>query len=193
MALPQQLKTALSNMGCTTPTPIQAQAIPVVLEGRDVLGLAQTGSGKTGAFALPILDRLLRSRKKVVLGGAAFSTVLLAVLALLPHPPLWLAVGLLSAFCFACAFGTVSVAHSNPRSPVHSAHSSSGAFQPPSESDAMGSARSRPITSSSVVVERAASSRPLPEHAVTRTADTSRAVARRRGARRCVRRGHRRC
>ncbi|MDE2491760.1 MAG: DEAD/DEAH box helicase [Elusimicrobia bacterium] len=45
--------------GFTVPTPIQAQAIPKVLEGRDVLGLAQTGTGKTAAFALPILQRLL--------------------------------------------------------------------------------------------------------------------------------------
>ncbi len=70
------------------------------------MGVAQI----LGILAYGPMDRLLRSRKKVVLGGAAFSTVLLAVLALLPHPPLWLAVGLLSAFCFACAFGTVIVA-----------------------------------------------------------------------------------
>ncbi|MFR0980982.1 MAG: DEAD/DEAH box helicase, partial [Holdemania filiformis] len=42
-------------MGYTTPTKIQQKAIPPVLEGRDLLGLAQTGSGKTAAFALPIL------------------------------------------------------------------------------------------------------------------------------------------
>ena len=46
--------------GYTTPTPIQEQAIPVVLAERDVLGLAQTGTGKTAAFALPILQRLTR-------------------------------------------------------------------------------------------------------------------------------------
>jgi ATP-dependent RNA helicase RhlE len=46
--------------GYTTPTPIQQQAIPVVLKGRDVLGVAQTGTGKTAAFALPILHRLTR-------------------------------------------------------------------------------------------------------------------------------------
>ncbi len=45
--------------GYTTPTPIQQQAIPLVLKGRDVLGLAQTGTGKTAAFVLPILQRLL--------------------------------------------------------------------------------------------------------------------------------------
>lgn len=56
------------------------------------------------------MDRVLRSRKKVVLGGAAISAALLAIMALLPQPPLWLAVGLLAAFCFFCAFGTVIVA-----------------------------------------------------------------------------------
>lgn len=47
-------------LGYTTPTPIQAKAIPPVLEGLDVMGLAQTGTGKTAAFVLPILERLLR-------------------------------------------------------------------------------------------------------------------------------------
>lgn len=70
------------------------------------MGVAQI----LGILAYGPMDRLLRSRKKVVLGGAAISTALLAALALLPQPPLWLAVGLLSAFCFACAFGTVIVA-----------------------------------------------------------------------------------
>ena len=46
--------------GYVTPTPIQAQAIPPVLQGRDVMGLAQTGTGKTAAFALPILHRLMQ-------------------------------------------------------------------------------------------------------------------------------------
>ncbi len=45
--------------GYTTPTPIQEQAIPVALEGRDLLGLAQTGTGKTACFMLPILQRLI--------------------------------------------------------------------------------------------------------------------------------------
>ena len=46
------------------PTPIQEQAIPLALEGRDVVGIAKTGSGKTAAFVLPILHSLLNSEKK---------------------------------------------------------------------------------------------------------------------------------
>lgn len=49
----------LQALGYITPTPIQAQAIPPVLQGQDVMGLAQTGTGKTAAFVLPILERLL--------------------------------------------------------------------------------------------------------------------------------------
>src|SRR5476651_1360629 len=52
------LAQAVAAEGYVTPTPIQAQAIPHVLQGRDLLGLAQTGTGKTAAFALPILQRL---------------------------------------------------------------------------------------------------------------------------------------
>src|SRR5690606_21235676 len=52
--------TAIAETGYTTPTPIQAQAIPVVLNGRDVMGAAQTGTGKTAAFTLPILHRLMQ-------------------------------------------------------------------------------------------------------------------------------------
>jgi len=54
---------ALAEENYTTPTPIQAQAIPHALEGRDILGLAQTGTGKTAAFALPILHRLATDKK----------------------------------------------------------------------------------------------------------------------------------
>src|SRR5919202_506627 len=49
----------VEDVGYTTPTPIQSQAIPPVMQGRDVMGLAQTGTGKTAAFVLPILQRLL--------------------------------------------------------------------------------------------------------------------------------------
>ncbi|QEZ47378.1 DEAD/DEAH box helicase [Cupriavidus oxalaticus] len=57
--LDARILRALSDQGYTTPTPIQAQAIPVVLLGKDVMGAAQTGTGKTAGFALPIIQRLL--------------------------------------------------------------------------------------------------------------------------------------
>ena len=58
------LLQALDTEGYATPTPIQARAIPHVLEGRDLLGIAQTGTGKTAAFALPILQRLAAERMR---------------------------------------------------------------------------------------------------------------------------------
>ena len=56
--LAPELLKALEEFGYKTPTPIQAQAIPHLLEGRDLLGCAQTGTGKTAAFSLPILQYL---------------------------------------------------------------------------------------------------------------------------------------
>ncbi len=58
----KNLLRAISEAGFVAPRPIQARTIPHVLQGRDVLGLAQTGTGKTAAFALPIIERLLASR-----------------------------------------------------------------------------------------------------------------------------------
>lgn len=58
MALATPLKQVLQELDYTTPSPIQAQAIPLLLEGRDLLGCAQTGTGKTASFALPILHAL---------------------------------------------------------------------------------------------------------------------------------------
>jgi len=58
LGLSAELLRAVSDNGYTTPTPIQLQAIPVILEGRDVLGGAQTGTGKTAGFTLPLLSRL---------------------------------------------------------------------------------------------------------------------------------------
>lgn len=58
LSLDPRLLAGVKAAGFTTPTPIQQQAIPVALRGRDVLGLAQTGTGKTAAFVLPILQRL---------------------------------------------------------------------------------------------------------------------------------------
>ena len=70
------------------------------------MGMAQI----LGILAYGPMDRVLRSRKKVVFGGAAISMMLLIAMALLPDPPLWLAIGMLVAFCFFCAYGTVIVA-----------------------------------------------------------------------------------
>lgn len=55
---------ALQQTGYTTPTPIQEQAIPVLLKGKDLLGCAQTGTGKTAAFAIPLIQRLYQSDHK---------------------------------------------------------------------------------------------------------------------------------
>jgi ATP-dependent RNA helicase RhlE len=63
LGLAKPLLKALADKGYTSPTPIQAQAIPIVITGRDLLGIAQTGTGKTAAFALPILHRLDADRK----------------------------------------------------------------------------------------------------------------------------------
>ncbi|MDO5087116.1 MAG: DEAD/DEAH box helicase [Comamonadaceae bacterium] len=60
LALAEPLKRAVADMGYEHMTPIQAQAIPVVLAGQDVMGAAQTGTGKTAAFSLPLLQRLLK-------------------------------------------------------------------------------------------------------------------------------------
>ncbi|WP_153111708.1 DEAD/DEAH box helicase [Propionivibrio limicola] len=59
LGLAPELLRAISDQGYTTPTPIQAQAIPVVLSGKDLMGGAQTGTGKTAAFTLPLLQRIL--------------------------------------------------------------------------------------------------------------------------------------
>ena len=60
---PKVLKV-LKDVGYETPSPIQAEAIPPLLAGQHVVGLAQTGTGKTAAFALPILHRLIHPRKQ---------------------------------------------------------------------------------------------------------------------------------
>jgi ATP-dependent RNA helicase RhlE len=72
MGLPKHLVTRLTNLGMTDPTPIQSRAIPYALDGRDVMGLAQTGTGKTAAFGLPLIAQMLedgkRPQSKVVRG-----------------------------------------------------------------------------------------------------------------------------
>ena len=64
--LPQPVLLSLARLELTIPTPIQVQAIPVALEGHDVLGTAQTGTGKTAAFGIPLVTRLLEEQQ----GGA---------------------------------------------------------------------------------------------------------------------------
>ena len=64
LGLSPELVQAVTEKGYRTPTPIQAQAIPTILMGRDVLGCAQTGTGKTGSFVLPMLDILSGSRAR---------------------------------------------------------------------------------------------------------------------------------
>lgn len=61
-SLDPRINAGIQATGYTTPTPIQQQAIPLILAGRDVLGLAQTGTGKTAAFILPILQRLTKGQ-----------------------------------------------------------------------------------------------------------------------------------
>ncbi len=63
LGLNEHILRAIKDQGYDTPTPIQAQAIPVVLEGKDVLAGAQTGTGKTAGFTLPLLQRLSKSPK----------------------------------------------------------------------------------------------------------------------------------
>ena len=60
------ISTGVQASGYTVPTPIQRQSIPPILEGKDVLGLAQTGTGKTAAFVLPILQRLIQGSRGIV-------------------------------------------------------------------------------------------------------------------------------
>ena len=60
LGLDPALLKAVYALGYEAPTPIQREAIPPILSGRDVIGTAQTGSGKTAAFVLPILQRLMK-------------------------------------------------------------------------------------------------------------------------------------
>ncbi|MBY0448908.1 MAG: DEAD/DEAH box helicase, partial [Hyphomonadaceae bacterium] len=64
LGLGPELLQSILEAGYSIPTPIQEQAIPVVLQGRDVLGIAQTGTGKTASFTLPMIEILARGRAK---------------------------------------------------------------------------------------------------------------------------------
>jgi ATP-dependent RNA helicase RhlE len=70
LSLAPFLLQALAEEGYAKPTPIQAQSIPILLQGRDMLGMAQTGTGKTAAFALPLLHRLAADPRPAPKGGA---------------------------------------------------------------------------------------------------------------------------
>ncbi|SIQ19822.1 ATP-dependent RNA helicase RhlE [Rhizobium sp. RU35A] len=64
LGLDKQIVATLSNLGYETPTPIQSQAIPLLLQSRDMIGLAQTGTGKTAAFGLPLIQMLMKDPKR---------------------------------------------------------------------------------------------------------------------------------
>ncbi len=70
LGVAEPLTLALAAAGHDTPTPIQAQAIPPLLDGRDLLGIAQTGTGKTAAFLLPLMSRLLAAPQPTTKRGA---------------------------------------------------------------------------------------------------------------------------
>lgn len=58
---------AISKLGWSSPTPIQERAIPLALEGKDVLAQARTGSGKTGAFSIPVVQKILTSKQVIIM------------------------------------------------------------------------------------------------------------------------------
>ena len=63
----EKLKVNISKKGYMNPTPIQDQAIMPILDGRDVIGIASTGTGKTAAFLLPLIDKVARNKNEKVL------------------------------------------------------------------------------------------------------------------------------
>ncbi len=107
----EPIQKALGNLQYTTPTPIQEQAIPPIMEGRDVLGCAQTGTGKTAAFAVPILQRLYLKSQAVTNNAKR------PIRSLILSPTRELAMQIYESFCaygkytglrFAVVFGGVS-------------------------------------------------------------------------------------
>ncbi len=64
LGLGENVLRAVADVGYSEPTPIQAQAIPIILMGRDLVGLAQTGTGKTAGFTLPMIEILAGGRAR---------------------------------------------------------------------------------------------------------------------------------
>ncbi len=93
LGLPEEILAAVTDMGFRVPTPIQAAAIPPLLELRDVVGIAQTGTGKTAAFGLPLLAIVDADERDVVVAGVVEDVVggvvitTLGVVAMHAHTP----------------------------------------------------------------------------------------------------------
>ena len=73
LGLSEAVLSAVTESGYENPTPIQAKAIPLILEGKDVIGASQTGTGKTAAFALPSLSLIKPLGKPQSSGARAYS------------------------------------------------------------------------------------------------------------------------
>ena len=65
LPISDEIKRSVAELGFEEPSPIQAQSIPVILTGKDVIGQAQTGTGKTAAFSIPVLDMVDPNKKSV--------------------------------------------------------------------------------------------------------------------------------
>ena len=82
LGLSEHVLSTLASLGFETPTPIQAEAIPLVMEGHDLIGLAQTGTGKTAAFGLPMIEKMMADGKRPDPRN-------IRALVLAPTPPNW--------------------------------------------------------------------------------------------------------
>ena len=100
LGLSDKVLAAVAGAGYTSPTPIQEQAIPHVLARRDVLGIAQTGTGKTAAFVLPMLTLLERGRARARMPRTLILAALVAARPLLVE---FIDIALLRAFATALA------------------------------------------------------------------------------------------